>query len=75
MSILTLQTPIWLPAAPAIADTGDRVAIPYVSEDQNSQHAWFYRIPEDARSLRARQLSPGETAVRQQTWGEVKALW
>lgn len=36
--------------------------------------AWFYLAPEDASSVRAVLLSPGDTAVRQQTWGEVKAL-
>ena len=39
------------------------------------QHTGFYLAPEeDASTVRALLLSPGETAVRQQTWGAVKAL-
>ena len=42
----------------------------------DSQNAWFYLAPEDldAPAVRALLLSPGDTAVRQQTWGGVKAL-
>ena len=40
----------------------------------DTQYAWFNLVPENAYSVRAQLLSPGDTAVRQQTWGEVKTL-
>ena len=38
------------------------------------QSTSFYLAPEDASTVRALLLSPGETAVRQQTWGKIKSL-
>ena len=43
------------------------------ADDRRS--ATFNLTPEDASPVRALLLSPGDTAVRQQTWGRVKALF
>ena len=44
-------------------------------DSHDTQSAWFNLAPEDldAPAVRALLLSPGETAVRQQTWGRIKA--
>ena len=43
-------------------------------DDHDRRNTWFNLAPEDASTaVRALLLSPGETAVLHQTWGEVKA--
>ena len=56
---------------------GDRIDLElYVVDwDVHNSHIGYYHLaPEGTYSVRALLLSPGETAVRKQTWGQVKAL-